>query len=351
MSETVKLGMVGCGVIAQRHLKHASGLYACELAAVCDVDEKRVRATAEKFGIEKVFTDAEALIADPGIDAVILALPTCFRRDLGLAVLRSGKHLLTEKPVAMNAAEVAELIVARGDRVAACCSSRMSHFRSARAAAGAIADGKIGRLREVHVRAVRAAGPAPAEPPPAWRLRRDLNGGGILVNWGSYDFDFVFTLTGWNLRPKSVFAQTWTMPEILQAHQAPGSDAETHVAAQVACADGVVFRYERAERFTGENSECWQFVGDRGSIRLDMTRPMNPVYFNEVDPEKGVITKELFHDPESREDGHLVPVKDFIESIREGRRPATDLERSLLIARLTDGIFASAESGGLITLE
>ena len=53
------------------------------------------------------------------------------------------------------------------------------------------------------------AGLPPKNPPPAWRLRRDQNGGGILVNWGCYDLDYLFGLLDFRLTPRVALARTW----------------------------------------------------------------------------------------------------------------------------------------------
>ena len=87
----------------------------------------------------KVYRAGADLVQDPDVEAVALAFPAGRRTELGLQALASGKHLLTEKPVAMNAGEVRRLIGAQGDLTAACCSSRYRFMEGAQVATDFIA--------------------------------------------------------------------------------------------------------------------------------------------------------------------------------------------------------------------
>ena len=175
--EKVRLGVIGCGVIGQYHLAAARQAPQVDIMAVADLREEVARTTAEKFNVQKVYTDGQALLADPNVEAVVLAMPTQPRYELAMTAFKTGKHVLTEKPVAMNADEVRRLIQARGDRVAACCSSRHRFQPSAMAAADLIASGALGELRVLHCRGIVAAGKPPEKPPPPWRLSKSVNGG------------------------------------------------------------------------------------------------------------------------------------------------------------------------------
>ena len=124
----LNIAIIGCGVIAQFHLRALAKLKTARAAVVCDVRSEVAQKTAEEFGIERWSTDAGALLRDPSIDAVILALPANIRGPLAVEAFKNGKHVLTEKPIGMNAAEVRTMIAAQGDLVGACCSSRYHNF-------------------------------------------------------------------------------------------------------------------------------------------------------------------------------------------------------------------------------
>ena len=133
--EPVRLGIVGCGVIGTHHLQTATATPETEVIAIADVREDVAQAAAARFGVSRVYTDAEALFADPAVEGVVLALPAFARTDLALRAFAHGKHVLTEKPVARNAGEVQQMVAARGDLIAGCCSARYRFLASSEAVA------------------------------------------------------------------------------------------------------------------------------------------------------------------------------------------------------------------------
>jgi len=352
----VKLGIIGCGVIGHVHLQAAGESPLINVVAVADLREEAAREAAEKFGVKKTYTNADALLADKDIEAVVLAMPTCGRTELAIKAFDQGKHVLTEKPVAMNAGEVERMIEARGKLTAACCSSRYRFTESARAASEFVASGGLGDLRVVRCRALSPAGAPPENPPPKWRLIKSLNGGGILVNWGCYDLDYVLGITGWSLKPKWVLARTWPVSPIFQARAAPGSDAETHLAALICCEGGEVITFERGEFVPAQGEGAWEVIGSKGMLHMAMSAKPEKIEFDAADANKGFVTKTVWQADESsleaegRSAIRTCLAEDFATAIREHRPPKTGLEQALIVQKITDAIYASAESGDAVTI-
>lgn len=353
MTSKVRIGIAGCGVIGQKHAAAAAACEQIELVAVADLNAEAANKVAQQHGVGTVHGSAEALIDDPCVDAVVLALTANLRTPLALRAFRRGKHVLTEKPVAMHADEVRQMIEARGDRIGACCSSRHRFLPSADAATQIVASGKLGALRVVRARAVFAAPPPPPpdRPPPVWRLRSDLNAGGIMSNWGCYDLDYLLGITGWRLRPRSVLANVWSVASVFADRTAPGSNAETHVAALIRCDEGIVLALERGE-FTATTTEtAWQIIGEHGALRLDLLpRSANRLMLDEAEPARGVVSSVAYEGDETWDMVHQGPVQDFAAAILEQRQPRTSLEHALVIQQITDAIYASASSGEAVTI-
>ena len=349
----LNIAVIGCGVIAQYHLRALAKLQNARVAAVCDVRGDVAQKTAAEFGVPRWTVSATELFADATIDGVILALPAFVRTALAEEALRHGKHVLIEKPTSMNAAEISRLIAARGRAIVACCTSRYRSFASATAARDFLRSGGLGPLRTISCRAVTPAGPAPKNPPPAWRLRRDLNGGGILVNWGCYDLDYLFGLLDFQLTPTVALARTWSVGSPFAAYAAPESDAETHVAALVIFAEGCALTYERAEFSMLPKDHRWQITGERGTLTLVMTKAKSAnVVLTVPDSAQGTTTRVLWEGDEASQTlEHDGVVMDFVEAIKKKRRPRTTLEEALLVARVTDAIYASADRGAAVTFD
>ena len=342
----LNIAVIGCGVIAPYHLRALARLKTARAVAVCDLRTDLAQKVAAEFGIPRWTGSAAELFADPSIDGVILALPAVARTALAVEAFRHGKHVLTEKPVAMNAGEVRRMIAAQGDRVGACCCSRYRSFESARAARAFLRTGALGPLRTITCRAVNPAGPPPQSPPPAWRLRKDLNGGGIFVNWGCYDLDYLLGLLDFKLTPLHALARTWGPAPAFAAYAAPGSDAETHLAALVTFAEGCVLTYERAEFSTLPRDNRWQITGENGTLTLEMLKAGSAnVVLTAPDAATGVARRVIWEGDETaltlEHDG---VVFDFVDAILTRRPPQTSLADALLLARIADAVYRSAAS-------
>jgi predicted dehydrogenase len=349
--DQVRIGVIGCGVMGPKHVEASAQLPMTRPVAVADLIEERARRTAEAFGIEKVYRSGDELLEDPDVDAVVLAFPAQHRARLAIRAFQRGKHVLTEKPVAANAAQVRRMIRAQGRLVGACCSCRYAFVRHAAAVRDFIATGALGALRLVRARSLAPCGPKPETLRPDWRLKRKLNGGGILMNWGCYDIDYLMGLTGWSLRPQTVFAQTWPIPPHLRSHVVPGSDAETYYTALVRCRGGAVISLERGEYMPAAGDDAWQIMGTRGSVRLTMTATKGKkVYHDDATVEGGVVTRVLWEGDENWGDARSEPMRDFAEAILHRRKPTTDLRKSLVVQQISDAIYASAARGQAVAI-
>jgi predicted dehydrogenase len=348
--ERVRLGVVGCGIMGNRHLKAASECPLIEIAATADVIRDRAEASAAQFGAPKAYTNARKLIADPNVDAVVFATVAAQRDRLVIAALKAGKHVLVEKPIAMNAGVVKRMIEARGDRVAACCSARHRSYESADLARDFIASGVLGELRVVHCRVHQPATGTPEKAPPPWRLNRSMNGGGILMNWGCYDLDYLLGITGWKLRPRVALAQTWPVPPRMVPNVAPGSDAEPHFAALIRCEGGAVISFERGEYMPAHEQKAWQIVGTNGALNLVMTPwEAKAITHDDMSTQTGLSTQTIWQidRPETMRKDMVI---DFAEAVVHGREPLTTLEKALLIQKVTDAIYRSAKTGRAVRI-
>ena len=285
---------------------------------------------------------------DPEIDAVVLAVITGIRAPLARRALRRGKHVLLEKPPAMNAAQIRRYMKLQGDRVVACCSSRLSFLDGDREARRVFESGILGEIRLVRCRGISAVTPVSGDrQPPPWRVSHKLNSGGYLVNWGVYDLDYLMHVTAWTLEPEVVLAQTWPIaPNLAKGRVAPDSDADTHAALFIRCRNGAVITFERGESVALQSEDTWQITGARGSLRLRMVSSgEGPVVaLDTAHPETGVKTEVILQDP-GKDIQHQMPVRDFAAAIREGHPPQTDLRKALVIQKIFDAVYRSARTG------
>ena len=115
MSDSIKVGLVGCGGIANgKHLPGLSKVKGVDLVAFCDIVEGRAQQAAAKYGVKgaKVYTDYTKLLADTSIDVVHVLTPNDSHAEIAIASLESGKHTLSEKPMAKKAVDARRMVEA-----------------------------------------------------------------------------------------------------------------------------------------------------------------------------------------------------------------------------------------------
>lgn len=350
--EPVRIGIIGCGVISKSHLELAAKSSVAKVVAVADIIEERAVGRAQEFGIAKHYDGDESLLRDDNVEAVVLAMPAGVRSTVAVKALKRGKHVLLEKPVARSVKEVKRLMDLRGDLVVGCCSSRYTFTGHARVAAECYATGALGQVRMASIRALRPAFAPPQAPPPTWRQSMDENGGGILVNWSCYELNYILHIMDWQLKPREVLAHWWPTAPRMSAYVAPGSDADAHYTALIRCEDGIVLNMQRAEFCTTPVDQAWQIVGSDASLAMPMVRQdekTDAVVLHKFVESTGIVSRNLWEAAQGSEDQGNV-LDDFASAIRSGGRPRTDLERALVLQKVTDAIYKSAKSGKSVSI-
>lgn len=115
---TLKVGMVGVGSHAYRNIMPTLTFLPVTLRAICDTDPERVRTTAPQYGVKACYDNAEEMYRNEDLDAVFLCVSPQMHAQLACQAFDAGLHVWTEKPPAMRASEVEEMIRHRKDRVA-----------------------------------------------------------------------------------------------------------------------------------------------------------------------------------------------------------------------------------------
>ncbi len=195
MSEArkVRVGVLGLGAIAQVvHLPILSQMRDVELVAVCDVDHAKARAIAGRFGIPRVHLTDDQVFKSDDVDALVICTPSHLHASQSQAALEAGKHVLVEKPLALDA-ESAAKVVAAAERTGRVLMVAMNNrYRPDAVALKPFVEG--GELGDVFLtrgawlnRKVRVLRPT-------WRHRRVTAGGGALMDLGVQTLDLALWL-------------------------------------------------------------------------------------------------------------------------------------------------------------
>ncbi len=148
----VRWGILGTARIALEKVIPAmqSGAY-CEMTAIASRDREKARTVADRLNIPTAHGSYEALLADPGIDAVYIPLPNHLHVPWSIKALNAGKHVLCEKPIGVTAAQARQLLeaVRQKPELKVMEAFMYRHHPQWLRAKGLVDDGKIGDLRTI----------------------------------------------------------------------------------------------------------------------------------------------------------------------------------------------------------
>lgn len=207
-NETIRVGLIGCGMITQR--SHAPGFRkvdGVEIAALCDTAaDNRAKVRDEHAPKAKEFDDYREMLASGLVDAVSVATPVYLHSPMTIDALETGCHVLCEKPMGKSQAETSQMVVAAekaGKVLQVNLSRRYNPFFQA--LAKLVHDGRLGEPR--HMRAIRIHTSAPDRgwaPGATWFVTKELGGGivgdigvhvGDLMQWCFGEVESVRALT------------------------------------------------------------------------------------------------------------------------------------------------------------
>ena len=189
----MRIGLIGAGAVASLHARAARLLPDVELTAVCDLQPAVAASVADPIGAQ-VFTDYRRLIDSAAVDAVIVNTPHGLHREMSIAAMRAGLHVLVEKPMATTVQDCDAMMSAAQQHAVVLRVGHIQHFMPEKLAlAAAIEHGAIGPVRMVHD--LRSTDYRPGTRSP-WFFSPELAGGGVMMNIGVHCVDRVLWLGG-----------------------------------------------------------------------------------------------------------------------------------------------------------
>ncbi|PRX74939.1 putative dehydrogenase [Cohnella sp. SGD-V74] len=266
MTALVRFGLIGCGSIAAKHIDSISACGQAELVALADPATDRMDLLAGQYAQARsvppssvaLYANPRVLLQDARVDAVVIAVPSFMHAPWTMSSLRAGKHVLLEKPIALNlrdADAIADLSVRYGLRVQVCHQLRYRPLL--RLAKSWIDQGALGKLRSgsVSILLNRSRDYFAAS---GWRGTWEKDGG-MLLNQGVHLIDLLLWLM--NERVESVYgAIGWGSSAV---------ETEETAAAVIRFAGGAIGSVEVTTLCKPNNLEqSLTLVGDRGTIRI-----------------------------------------------------------------------------------
>ncbi|MCK5802535.1 MAG: Gfo/Idh/MocA family oxidoreductase [Lentisphaeria bacterium] len=200
MAENIRVGIVGCGMIATKnHLPAFTTVGGFEVTALCDILPERMAERAESFELENAtrFTDCNALFASGLVDAVAICTPNDLHCPQTIAACEAGLHVLCEKPMAGSLEESTAMIAAaKAAGVVLQINQSIRYSAPYRSIVDAVESGAIGEV--FHARCIRAGAGTPNKgwsPGADWFVQKKHEGG-LLVDIGIHMADLLRQIMG-----------------------------------------------------------------------------------------------------------------------------------------------------------
>lgn len=255
----VKWGIIGCGGIAKRRMiPAASEMKISEFVAVMDVDRGVTDEVAITSGAKAYYTESD-LLADPDVQAVYIATPVYLHHKQVLQAAAAGKHILVEKPLALDVEQGEEMVVAcRNAGVYLVEGYMMKHHALHVQAKDLVARGEIGSV--VSARAQLSCWYP--DIPGAWRQDPSLGGGGALMDMATHCYDLLEFVIGSPIQEVFAFTDTLT-------HRYPVDDSSTTLLKFENGAQGTVEAFFNVPDSAGQDR--LEIYGNKGSIQGECT--------------------------------------------------------------------------------
>ncbi len=318
MTQTIKWGILGPGAISKKFATGLQDADGAELYAVGSRNLERAQSFADEYGFSKAYGSYDELVNDSEVDAIYIGTPHSFHKDHSILCMRHGKHVICEKPFAINASEAAEMIEVAREEKRVLMEAMWSRFLPTLNMVRALLnEGAIGEARMV-----KADFGFRTNVNPEGRLFKPELGGGALLDVGIYPISLAYMLFGQPNQIKS-------MANIGET----GIDEETAVL--LGYDTGQMALLSTAIRLNTQHEAF--ILGTEGWIKI-----MNPWWVSsQIAVKRQGQDEELFDLP-FKGNGYTHEAEEVMTLIREGRLESDviPLDESLAIMQTLDDIRA-----------
>ena len=342
MGDKLHIGVLGTGIIVRgSHLPVLQSHPNAEVVAVGNMHPESLASLAADFNIAKTYTDFSDMAADPDIDVVINALPNYLHAPVSIQMLKAGKHVLCEKPMAMSVEEAHQMIVASDNSNRKLMIGHMWRFDREVIWLRNLVDsgelGKIFRVKSHEVLVYDVYGQDPSTK--SWFVNPELAGGGVMTDMAVHSIDTLRFVLG-DTMPTRVSARVGTYFEDI-----PVEDTATLMLEF----DGDITALIEAgwyNLYADELQGYTQVFGTRGyasavpaEARLpvqgtwSVIRPSFPV--RTVQEDLGAFRAQIDH---------------FLDCIVHDKQPKPGGAEGLLVMRVLEAAYRSAETGKTVAI-
>lgn len=352
MATNLRIGIIGIGAIGSVHAGAYQSSGAGEIAALADVDPKKLAAAGEKFGVKARFTRYQDLLA-ADVDAVLVCVGNALHDEVAIAALQAGKHVFLEKPMAMNARRAAAIVEAArkaGKTLQIGMVWRQNPV--ARVIREYVEAGHFGSI--YHIRAVlnrRRGIPGLG----GWFTTKADSGGGPLIDIGVHWFDIAMWMSGlWN--PVSVSARVYAkfgprMKDYRYVSMWAGPpkldgvfDVEDYATGFVRFAGEATLGFDIGWAANSADEGYIELLGDKAGARVLDNKPIQILTEHQGRP------ADILPQVNTTSNNFEMQAKAFAAACRGDAPPAATGEQGVTVMKLIDAVYASSDAGREIAI-
>lgn len=337
--KTIKIGSIGLGRLGYEHAKNiATRVPGAELAALCDIKEKRLAEVAEELNVLSTYTDVAAMCANPDLDAICVVSPSMFHAEHIKIALDAGKHVFCDKPLdtTVDKCREAEKAVEAHPDLIFMLGFMRRYDNSYVKAKKRIDNGDIGKV--VLVRSYTQDPRTTIE----GTLKFAPHSGGQFLDMCVHDIDLVRWFA--KSEPKKV----WGIGGVFEFERYRELNDGDNVACMMQCEnEAMAFMFAGRASAHGCNVET-EIIGTHGTLRIASVGTDGML---EVLSEHGVC-RECYPDFLSRwHEAYTNEMIEFVSCIREGRKPEVTVYDGTAVSRVAYRCKESFETGKMLEME
>ncbi len=353
MDKKIKIGVIGSGNISREHLRAYKANPNVEVYALCDINEDTLKRRGAEFGVERLYTDVNELVKLPEIDAVSVCTWNGAHAECTIAALNAGKHVLCEKPMAMNEEQAKAMKEAAEKNGKLLMIGFVRRFGNDCAIVrDFIEDDFFGEIYYAKTTYLRRKGS-----PGGWFGDKSRSGGGPLIDLGVHVIDLCRYLMGCH-KPVSVYGATFhklgdkrhikakAEYESAKVSNKDVFDVEDLATAMIRFDNGSVLQVEASFTLNiGKDKGTVELFGTKGGAKLD---PELTLYTDVngylANVELAAPTALSFQGLFANEINH------FVDCVINGTPCRAPAEDGVMLMKILDGIYESARTGHEVIL-
>jgi predicted dehydrogenase len=356
---TVKVGIIGCGVIANgKHMPSLSKLDNVQMAAFCDLKMERAEEAASKYGVPgaKVFTDYRDLLTMDDIEVVHVLTPNSSHAPISIDAMESGKHVMCEKPMAITGVEAKAMYDAHlrtGKKLTIGYQGRSSARNQL--LKKMIEGGELGEIYFAKSVATRRRGV------PTWGvfMDKEKQGGGPLIDIGTHSLDLILWLMN-NYEPESVIGSVYQKLKDTKnganewgAWDPEEFEVEDSAFGYVKFKNGATVVIESSWLLNIAESAAGVLCGTKGGadfypdgLRINGERD-GSLYVNKIDVNHNA--RHIFWGQQMTDFEY--EAKHWIHSIVNDTEPLVKPREAMVVSQILEAVYISADTGNPVYFE